>query len=499
MSSANLIKPLWNGIVMDATLAFAIFMAYWILVEALKRKGVLEKKRITAYGPVLMIRTDKGLSLLKKVAEKRRLWIALGTAGIPAVFAGMIFMFILIILMDYTLFTSPPPPSEVTSPRNALLIPGINQFIPLIWGLIGLIVTLIVHEFSHAISALSENVKVKSMGVLLALVPIGGFAEPDEEQLLHKSERSTRLRVFSSGVISNFITALIAFSVFFYLLGFISPSIAILKSENPQLKTGDIVVKINGMEVRSPEDISKAVKDSEIIVLTLKNNEEVKLSGITGVRILQVVKDYPAFQAGIQSGWIITAVDGKKIYTLNDFLKAMENRKAGETVRIQVYDGKSFRDYELTLKDSNGKAIIGVQVEEYFAGVSFSYYYASNILHTLKSIPSMLTNPAGWLFLISMPIIFFNSFSSPLIYFFTSPFGDWIFYALNAFYWIGWINFYVGLFNCLPAIPLDGGRVFYDVVEKIGGKRFADMATRTFSTVIFASIILSIVIPNLPR
>ena len=484
---------------MNITLAITVFMGYWIVVEYLNRSGWLEKRNISAYGPVLMIRTEKGLNLLKKVASYQKFWILLGNLGIPAVFAGMIFMFVLIVLMDYALLTSPPPPSDMTSPRNALLIPGVNQYIPLVWGLIGLIVTLIVHEFSHAISALAENIRVKSLGVLFAIVPIGGFAEPDEEGLMKESKRSTRLRVFSSGVISNFITAAAAFSVFFYLLGFISPSIAVTKSESPVLKVGDVVVEINGLPVKTADDISKATGDGREIVLKLKDGREVRLEGVTGVRVVGDLDGYPAREAGIKEGWIITSVDGMRVRTLNDFLSAMKGKKAGETVEIEVYDGSEFRRMSVELKESDGRAIMGVQVEEYFAGVAFSYYYAGNILSTLKSIPSMLLNPAGWLFIISMPIIFFNSFSPPITSFFTSEFGSWIFYALNIFYWIGWINFYVGLFNCLPALPLDGGRVFYDIMEKFGGRKRAEIATKVFSFVIFGSIILSIVIPNMPR
>ncbi len=484
---------------MDALTGLTVFAIYWIAVEALNRNGILEKRGITAYGPLLMIRTERGLDLLKRIARRRRLWIFLGNAGIPAVFVGMAFMFLLILFMDYTLLTSPPPPSDLTSPRNALLIPGVNQYIPLVWGLIGLIVTLVIHEFSHAISALSENIRVKSLGVLVALVPIGGFAEPDEEQLLHHSERGTRLRVFSSGVISNFITAIISFSIFFYLLGFITPSVAVLSSENPELKAGDVIVEINGIKVEKPEDISKAVSNSEKIVIKLSDGREVVLSGVTGVKIVRVVNGYPAELAGLKEGWIITAVDGKKIHTLRDFLNVMKGKKGGDVVNVQVFDGSGYREYSLRLKDSNGRGLMGVQVTEYFAGVTFSYFYAENILSTLKSIPSMLTNPAGWLFLISMPIVFFNSFSFPVTSFFHSSVGDWIFYALNTFYWVGWINFYVGLFNCLPAVPLDGGRVFYDVAEKLGGKRKAEIASKVLSSLIFGSIILSIVIPNLPR
>ncbi|MDL5503950.1 MAG: site-2 protease family protein, partial [Candidatus Methanoperedens sp.] len=119
-----------------------------------------------------------------------------------------------------------------------------------------MIVTLMVHEFSHAILCKVEGIRVKSMGILLALVPVGGFAEPDEEQLLGKKEektdiekesrteepqigggvpgtekpsepkhtatRSERVRVLTAGVMANFVTAIIAFFLFFTLLGSIS-------------------------------------------------------------------------------------------------------------------------------------------------------------------------------------------------------------------------------------------------------------------------------------
>jgi membrane-associated protease RseP (regulator of RpoE activity) len=42
------------------------------------------------------------------------------------------------------------------------------------------------------------------------------------------------------------------------------------------------------------------------------------------------------------------------------------------------------------------------------------------------------------------------------------PLGVGIFWIANTLLWVGWLNFYVGLFNCLPAVPLDGGHVFKD-------------------------------------
>jgi len=122
-------------------------------------------------------------------------------------------------------------------------------------------------------------------------------------------------------------------------------------------------------------------------------------------------------------------------------------------------------------------------------------------LKELRSLPSQLTNVGGWLFIMAMPFTF-PGFSDEITKYFE---GDiTIFYLLNTFYWIGWINFYVGLFNCLPAVPLDGGRVFQESLSalliKRFGKRGEELAATTIKLLaltIFSSILLAILIPNL--
>ncbi|MBC7110077.1 MAG: hypothetical protein H5T46_03580, partial [Archaeoglobi archaeon] len=62
-------EPEGKDLLSEALLS--IFAVYWISVEILKRKGVLEKRNITAYGPILMIRTPKGLSLIEELAKRK--------------------------------------------------------------------------------------------------------------------------------------------------------------------------------------------------------------------------------------------------------------------------------------------------------------------------------------------------------------------------------------------------------------------------------------------
>jgi len=423
-----------------------VFLIYYAVVERLKAKGKLEEHNISSFGPILMIRTTHGLNLLEKISKTKTFWRFFANLGIPAVFAGMIFMFLLIILTDIILFTTPPQPSELTEPRNVLLLPGVNKYIPLVWGLIGLIVTLIVHEFSHAILSRVEGVRVKSLGILYALIPIGGFAEPDEEELMGenaKTNRIQRIRIFSAGVISNFVVALIAFVLFMSLLS------------------------------------------------TINSN---------GVYVSGIYRGFPAEEAGIKPGVAIFKINDTYTPDLKTFQERMAKTKPGETIKVYAYDDKgNTNEYILNLtKNPHGESgFMGVEVVD--------------VLKVLKEMPKHLDSVGGWLMFISMPFTFFGGFTGVFMHSF-EPTGFWsnsgnlIFYILNTLYWIGWINFYVGLFNCLPAIPLDGGRVFYETFSAILTRRYGKrgeeisiMMVKFLAFLIFSSIFLSILIPNMSR
>lgn len=426
-------------------IALTVFIIYYAAVESFKSKGLLDKYGIPAFGPILMIRSSRGLNFLEKISRVKTFWRWLANLGTPAVFAGMIFMFALIILMDIMLLATPPHPSKYTEPRNVVLIPGLNQFIPLIPGLIGLIITLIVHEFSHAILSRVEGVKVKSLGVLMALVPIGGFAEPDEEELMDKTktDRPQRIRILSAGVISNFIVAAIVFGIFMVLLGGLASN---------------------------------------------------------GVYISSTFQDYPAQEVGIKPGTVICRINDTPTPDIKAFQERMGKTEPGDTVRVYtINETGAMNNYTLSLTknphDGGGNGFMGVTVLD--------------VLQTLKTMPSQLTTVRGWLTAISMPFMVFGGFTGVYMHAF-EPTGMWentgnlLFYLLNVLYWTGWINFYVGLFNCLPAVPLDGGRVFHEsfagILSRKYGERGEEMSmklVRFLAFLVFASILLSVLIPNL--
>lgn len=511
-----------------------VFLAYWLFVRILDRRGILSKYNISAYGPVLMLRTQRGQKFLDRLASRKSFWRVFASIGLPAMLIGMFVMFLLIVLVDINVIglfqtQTVPPPSKFNEPRNFFLIPGINEYIPFEWGIIALIITLIVHEFSHAILCKVEGIRVKSMGILLALIPIGGFAEPDEEQLLGKKEekegkergpeealpgtpatRSQRIRVLTAGVMANFTTALVAFILFFSLLGSISPVGEVMvtsvipgsPADQAGVKPNMIITGIDDKQVNSAEDFliyASTIEPGSKVTLSVADNRTRKVIDLVtgpdnrtrpGIKVYNIVEGSPAEAAGIKPDMVLIRINDTEIKRLDDFISFMNSTRPGQTLDIYMMSNTSanasmevFRGIELTkypYEAGAKKGFLGISYSpdtgavSYSLGIGIGEFQAKRFLHMLQNIPSLLNKPDGWVYLFSLPIIGltgegFPGFSGLITYFYepagwASSLGNGIFWMLNILMWVGWMNFYVGLFNCLPAVPLDGGHVFRDVM-----------------------------------
>lgn len=548
----------------NTTLVLLVFLLYWLLVMFLDRRGTLGKYNITAYGPILMLRTTKGQAFLDRLAIHKKFWRTFANIGIPAMLIGMFVMFLLILFIDYSLIKSfqtqtVPHPSKFNEPRNIFLIPGINEYIPFYWGIIALIVTLVVHEFSHAILCKVEGIKVKSMGILLALIPIGGFAEPDEEQLLGKKEekgetekqtaepaepkklatRSERVRILTAGVMANFVTALIAFILFFSLLGSLSPLGSVMvtnvvpgyPAEQAGVKQNMILTGIDDKDVNSAHDFlfyARTLQPGSNVTLHLIDGRAIKNISMAatgtnetraGVRVFNVIEGSPAETAGIKPGMILVRMDSTEIKGLDDFIGFMNSTTQGQKVdayllsnsslnaTLQVF-GIELAKYPYQKDVMKGFLGISYSPDEgaisYSIGIGIGQFKAKEYIDVLKSIPSLLTGLTGWVLLFGLPIFGlagegFPGFTGLITNFYeptgwAAPLGIGIFLILNALLWIGWLNFYVGLFNCLPAVPLDGGHVFRDVMtstlERVMGDGEKVEKISNSIVIIFAVLIL---------
>ncbi len=188
-------------------------------------------------------------------------------------------------------------------PQVGPIIPGIQTpqlpvFIP-IYGWIGLLLAMVVHETSHGLRAIGEKIKLKSSGLLLlGFIPVGAFAEPDPNELERASDKA-KLRIYAAGPASNLVSMLPLYAIML-LLGnfFVSPAIQSYQEEyvkgiafvqvsavsktlgfcgNPpapaygKLEPGMTLLAINGRKIRSSSDVPEAISlrpfaESEFVV-----------------------------------------------------------------------------------------------------------------------------------------------------------------------------------------------------------------------------------------
>jgi membrane-associated protease RseP (regulator of RpoE activity) len=445
---------------------FIILFVYFLIVFILKKTGTLEKHNISFYGPALLFRTKKGRNFLKKIASKKRFWKAYGSFGIVFCFICMIIMVIFFLWNFTTLLGLDLTPAEkagLPGPEFALILPGINPILPLeyfVYIIIALIIAIVVHEFSHGILTYASDLKVKSMGILYFIIPIGAFVEPDEEKL-KKTKISKRMRVFAVGPLANFVVVLISLFLF---------SFVFMSSLQP-------------------------VTD--------------------GVVIISTSEDAPADIYGFEPGMIITSINGTPIQTYNDFFIIMNGTEAGEEIEVGYYwQGHNskpvnlsdkYEEYEKRWPSVNNDSYKG---KGYFGIGPFSH----NISLAVLKNPFGYNPMARFAFLLTLPVMGYIDGYNPIVYPFTESYEITgplsvlpkpVFWGIaNALYWIFWLNLLVGLFNVLPMVPLDGGFLFNDSIRALV-KRIkreipdekVDKIVRNVSLVVSLTILFLVLFP----
>lgn len=83
------------------------------------------------------------------------------------------------------------------------------------------------------------------------------------------------------------------------------------------------------------------------------------LPDANGVLISRVEEGMPADRAGLRSGDIIRKVDGEAIRDSNDLLAKIATRRPGETVALEIFRDRKYREFEVTLM-SRDEGLTGV-------------------------------------------------------------------------------------------------------------------------------------------
>lgn len=85
-----------------------------------------------------------------------------------------------------------------------------------------------------------------------------------------------------------------------------------------------------------------------------ENGKEIDLGTMEGIYVSKVSEDGAGFEAGIEDGDVITAVDGKKIKKMAELQEYLANKRPGEKITITFLSNKRQKTVTVTLKNEQG-------------------------------------------------------------------------------------------------------------------------------------------------
>ena len=424
---------------------FTLIFVYLVISVIIKSRNLFPNN-IVFYGPIMGIKTARVefFDFFQRFSVILRPYGTLGVIITILVSIGMVAM--LLLSLDL-LFTIQPEPTDLYKPQNLLLIPGLNEFVPSTFAVwFAFVFTLVIHEFGHAILCRVENIKVSYMGLLLLIIPIGAFVEPDEKEV-KEATAGAKVRMYGAGIANNILIGLLCFFLLTVCIGFVTPT------------------------------------------------DEPVIGG--------VYQGFPASNAGMQVPSTIFTINGENTPTAIAVSEILQYTRPDDEIIVSVRDQHGvIHDHSLTLVPWPEE--LGVDNAAGFMGVQYHYQVGESVIQVAQN----LFNPIGILQLLVLPFnqdyqseqLRILGFDGPNLQYYETPFpGFW--QIIHILFWTGFINLAVGLFNALPMAPLDGGLIFREGIEKIlswfGKEKYAPGFYSAMTSLILFMLLATILLPYL--
>ncbi|MDE1852250.1 MAG: site-2 protease family protein [Thaumarchaeota archaeon] len=402
-------------------------------------------KRAEFHYGIILVRTKRFQSIMDRLGARKVSkptgWVLLYLMPVAAAFGFYLFLSEAAILLSAR-------GAEVASyvrtlgPLANLGLPGINPYIPVVYGWIALIVAMVIHEGAHGVIARSLGLPVKASGLLFILfVPIGAFVDVDEAAI-KQAKASHSGRVLAAGAGINLVVGVVCLLILVGMVGSFSPA-------------------------------------------------------VSGAGIITVAPGAPAATAGIMPGDVITQMNGRNITDIGSVIGPNTTLKAGQTVNLTVYrDGR-------VLHFSVQLACCYV-IENLRTGQNTTYPYigvgqvtGTELVSDVSTYAAPLSNLWQYVCIPTIPQCQTRvPFSDTLAGFYKSPFGSAAPPLANLVYWLFFINFNLAIFNALPIYPLDGGQAFAVGVKALGRGRLgeaAQMRITALATLAVVALLLGVI------
>jgi S1-C subfamily serine protease len=142
-----------------------------------------------------------------------------------------------------------------------------------------------------------------------------------------------------------------------------------------RLKVGDVIIACNGDPVATPEELVECGGDPELggqfTIRVVRGSNRFTLAevqspsaflgtrvkdvpGGKGGRVVEVVSDSPADQAGIKPGDVIIAMDDTAVRNGDDLVQAVADHSPGDEVTVTAVRGSNEVEFSVTLVRNPG-------------------------------------------------------------------------------------------------------------------------------------------------
>jgi membrane-associated protease RseP (regulator of RpoE activity) len=483
---------------------------YLIIILIGHLTGVWKRLNISLYGPAMLLRTGRGRGMVEWLSRPRRFWVAYGRASITVTLFAMAIMTVFLIAQAHDVGEGGTTPDSNSVPT--VRIPQASVLVTSAYVVTGFIVAIVIHEFAHGIQSIVGKIRLASMGIIVLVVPIGAFVEPEDKDL-KASPRMTRTSVYASGPATNLLFAGLCLAMLLFALGPSAAPVAkgaVVTEVAPDspaalygISTWSEIVSVGAEPVRNTTEMNEVsfAEPGEPVKVLLFYNSEWRTVDVPGGVVVHRIYEGPGRDAGLLPGMIIKSLDDTPINSMSEFRSVTENASMTEPVNITVlvygkdtvtgdlayHDARTIKTVNLTSKwlyyyvhypwanreDYRSVSYMAISSSPFGIRTEDPEYVTDRVTRPFNDMHGLAGVSNGLTRFISLPFIGYSPIVSPAADLF-EPAGAlsfipgeiyWI--LLNTLYWLFWSNLILGISNVLPAFPFDGGYVLRDSIKGV--------------------------------